>query len=255
MWPSRSSVCRFDLEVQRYTRCLYWATLTAASTGYGDMFPHNQAEKWLSEVSNASHVAQNLIEETSVKFWSTWLRQLLTRFQVFWPVCLRKYIIKLFFFILSPSQQPPTQLQTISGEDQPNTLDTRRTSKCLLNPEGFQFHGSPGCYGRYLCGSAPPTFEWSDAEISMKNQLHAHCENCFSAQCTTNTAEECALVSCTACKVKMHGCKMDDHWTICTKRLRDCVNKELGCTAILDRIQMVNHIRWSACHQWISSNS
>ena len=34
-----------------YPRCFYWDTLTAASTGYCEIFPHNQAEKWFSVVS------------------------------------------------------------------------------------------------------------------------------------------------------------------------------------------------------------
>ena len=103
-------------------------------------------------------------------------------------------------FTLSPSQQPPWQLPKQASA----------CSKCNLY-----------CFGPYLClcERARATFEWSDAEILLKNQQHAHCENCFSAQCTTNTAE-CALVCCTACKVKMHGCKMDDHWTFCTTKLR-----------------------------------
>ena len=99
----------------------------------------------------------------------------------------------LILFTRLPSQQPPWQLQKQASA----------CSKCYLY-----------CFGPYLClcECARATFEWSDAEISMKNQQHAHCENCFSAQCTTNTTE-CALVTCTACKVKMHGC-MDARWTI-----------------------------------------
>lgn len=45
-------------------------------------------------------------------------------------------------------------------------------------------------------------------------ESHKHCINCFRLDCSYTL---CIISECRYCLVKLHSCKVDDHYSICSK--------------------------------------
>lgn len=68
-----------------------------------------------------------------------------------------------------------------------------------------------------------------------------HCDNCFKTNCKY---EICKLVQCKqfGCIFKMHACKQEDHKLVCQRERVPCINILFGCSVILFRSELKNHL-------------
>ncbi|KAM3728016.1 F-box only protein [Dirofilaria immitis] len=68
---------------------------------------------------------------------------------------------------------------------------------------------------------------------------HIHCMYCFYIDCRYN---RCALRSCPECHATLHGCKLEDHLSICAKAYVPCLCAAFGCPVLLRRDRMSQHL-------------
>ena len=71
---------------------------------------------------------------------------------------------------------------------------------------------------------------------------HAYCYKCISLSCTTY--EGCPIEACPepGCGVRLHGCKLEDHLSVCWYAVMPCTNATYGCSARLPRHQLAAHL-------------
>uniref|UniRef100_A0A7E4UT46 TRAF-type domain-containing protein n=1 Tax=Panagrellus redivivus TaxID=6233 RepID=A0A7E4UT46_PANRE len=69
---------------------------------------------------------------------------------------------------------------------------------------------------------------------------HVHCSTCIDANCKKDV---CQIVKCDNCRVKLHGCKLEEHVAeICPEVFGPCINAIYGCTAQVRRDRKSFHL-------------
>jgi len=73
--------------------------------------------------------------------------------------------------------------------------------------------------------------------------IHLHCLSCYSLNCTA--FENCCQIYCSnQCGIKYHACKETEHYFVCRRYKRACVNSGNGCPLVLDSVSMMSHLQY-----------
>ncbi|VDN58672.1 unnamed protein product [Dracunculus medinensis] len=76
-------------------------------------------------------------------------------------------------------------------------------------------------------------------DASLEIDDHLHCIYCYRIDCNYN---KCFIICCPECSVRLHACKLEDHFLICPKVLVYCPNSTYGCRKRIFRDKIATHL-------------